>query len=255
MILRIRGSLGDEVALTAIPREIRKQDPIEKISVECNRPELFETNPHIHPRNEVGGREITLELAQDYTVGNFVHQYAKQIGLSCISDSTPDLYLPGSFSIDPLKIAIDTWAGWPRRRWPIQKWRRVSEDLKDCGYKVIEVGATVPDCTGSKREFLINDTHQCLVDRLTVRQTAYIIRECKFFVGSDSGLMHVAAAVGTPQVVLYAVPWYGRAYQSTRPLSSLLHPACGCGEWCEHADRRIDAIEPRHVLDAIEGVR
>jgi hypothetical protein len=255
MILRIRGSLGDEVALTALPREIRKNDSEEKIFVECNRPELFETNPHIHPRNEVGGRLIDLKLAPDYTVGNLVHQYAKQIGLTCVSDSTPDLYLSGEKgAIDPWKIAIDTWAGWPRRRWPIENWRKVAHCLKDRGYTVVEVGATVPDCIGRKRSEFIG-FGQCLVDKLSVRQTAYFLRECRLFIGSDSGLMHVAAAVDTPQVVLYAVPWYGRAYQSTSPLFSLSHLACGCGEWCEHADRRIDAIEPKHVIDAIEGIR
>ena len=41
------------------------------------------------------------------------------------------------------------------------------------------------------------------VDRLTLRETAEVIAAAGAFVGNDSGLSHIAAAVGTPTVVIF----------------------------------------------------
>jgi ADP-heptose:LPS heptosyltransferase len=256
MILRIRGSLGDEVALTALPREIRKHYPTELIAVDCNRPELFKTNPNVWPVNEAVGRDIHLQLAPDYAVGNLVHQYAKQIGLPVVTNTNPDLYLTQEELQDFRKytgaVAIDHWAGWPRRRWSIDKWNRLAEMLKESGKRVIEVGKTVPDCTGTMRFGRIVCAEESFVDRLLIRQTAALLSKCSYYIGSDAGLMHVAASVFTTQVALYAIPWYGTAYRTTIPVFPLSHPVCHCREWCVHSERKIDEIEPEHVMQALQ---
>jgi hypothetical protein len=41
------------------------------------------------------------------------------------------------------------------------------------------------------------------VDRLTLRETAEVIAAASAFVGNDSGLSHIAAAVGTPVVMIF----------------------------------------------------
>jgi ADP-heptose:LPS heptosyltransferase len=47
--------------------------------------------------------------------------------------------------------------------------------------------------------------------RLSVRQSAAALSECRFYVGNDTGTMHLAAAVGTPCVVAFsAQDWPGR---------------------------------------------
>lgn len=42
-----------------------------------------------------------------------------------------------------------------------------------------------------------------LAGELTLAQTAAVIRDASLFVGGDSGLAHVAAALGTPTVVFF----------------------------------------------------
>ena len=39
--------------------------------------------------------------------------------------------------------------------------------------------------------------------KLTVRQTAAVIKQCRLFISNDSGIAHVAAGVGTPLVVVF----------------------------------------------------
>jgi ADP-heptose:LPS heptosyltransferase len=53
-----------------------------------------------------------------------------------------------------------------------------------------------------------------LVNDKTIRQVSAIIRACDFFISNDSGLMHIAAAVGTPVIAIigptnpaYIHPW------------------------------------------------
>ena len=46
---------------------------------------------------------------------------------------------------------------------------------------------------------------------LTVRESAALLRECVFYLGNDTGTMHLASAVGTPCVAIFAgVDWKGR---------------------------------------------
>lgn len=260
MILKLRGSLGDEVALTALVREIRLQRPKETIHVECNRPELFHLNPHVGKREEDDGQVHDLVWASDHTVGNLVYQYAKQLGVK-VYDTAPKIFLEEADVPDvpvclgkwpPKVVAIDIWAGWFRRRWPFERFQELVDRLRQhLQWMVIEVGASTPDFQGKKRDRLLQNVDGCEVDKRSVRQTAAILRSCDLFIGADAGLAHVAAAVGTPQIVIYAVPWYARAYRSTYPLFSLKHPMCGCQEWCDHGDRMAEVT----VDDVMETIK
>ena len=39
--------------------------------------------------------------------------------------------------------------------------------------------------------------------KTTLAQTAALIKKCDFFVSNDSGLLHVASAIGTPAIGIY----------------------------------------------------
>jgi ADP-heptose:LPS heptosyltransferase len=42
-----------------------------------------------------------------------------------------------------------------------------------------------------------------LVGRLSLPEVAACLRRCRLFIGNDSGLMHIAAAAGTPTLGLF----------------------------------------------------
>ena len=47
--------------------------------------------------------------------------------------------------------------------------------------------------------------------QLSVRESAALLRECKLYLGNDTGTMHLAAAVETACVAIFAaVDWRGR---------------------------------------------
>jgi len=73
-----------------------------------------------------------------------------------------------------------------------------------------------------------------LAGRLTLRQSIAVMSLCRLFIGNDSGLMHVAAALGVPMAVVFGPTEPDR----TAPLSDryrlLQHPA-DCAP-CRHRD-------------------
>lgn len=245
------GGLGDEIAITGVAREMALRWPTERVTVEGVRyPELFLHNPHIdRPGTTDGGKVFRLPAAPNNAIGNLVHAYAQFVGLPAVSSGESDLF----FTLEELRhahaeilgapgqpvVAIDTWAFWPSRRWAFERFAAVATHLQARGYRVIELGNSYPDVAGIRRTQRLDlPASQCLLDRLTIRETAAVLAHCQGFVGNDSGLAHLAAAVRTPAVPVMALtPWYARAGRFTFPAFSL---QADCGA-CHHA-----CVRPPH---------
>lgn len=92
-----------------------------------------------------------------------------------------------------------------------------------------------------------------LAGRLTLRQTIIILARCRLFIGNDSGLMHIAAALAVPLVAIFGPTEPGK----TAPLSKthrLLHRGADCAP-CRHREcptdhRCMSAVGIDHVLAA-----
>lgn len=259
MRLSISGSLGDEVALTGVLREVHRFHPEERIELSGVRwPEVFAGNPHLGIGEEEKLGSFELGLDPNPYAGTLAHAYGQVLGIP-ILDPTPELFLSddelgaGKLLVDQYRsgpmVGVDPWAGWPRRRWLSAKWNELGRELRAQGFTVFELGASTPDCQGRRRPGdLFEESHVRLVNKLSVRETAAAIAALDVYVGSDSGLAHIAAAVGTPHVVLYAVPWWSRAYRGTVPVSP---PGGSALDWREHHGSTVEAIEVGTVLQAI----
>ena len=102
------------------------------------------------------------------------------------------------------RVVVNVGASKPANRWYPERWARVCEGLvEQCGAEV--------HLTGGKtdRAEVAEVLHACsapVVDqagRLTLAQSAGLIRSARLFVGCDTGPMHIAAAVGTPVLALF----------------------------------------------------
>jgi len=259
MIIRMFGSLGDEIALTGLVREYRKQYPDETLIVTNKFPEIFTNNPHLGIRKNNNHKEVYIPTSPFLNIGNYTYAYGKYLGIK-IYDSSPEIFLsneelemfPGNQNI----IAIDTWAGWPSRRWDFNNFVELVERIKEYDPKVqiVEVGKTVPDCTGQVRNKRLLDAHIIYLDVLSLRQTAALLRSCKLFIGNDSGLSHLAAAVGTNQITIYSVPWYDRSYRTTYPVFNLKRNCEKCESICPKGTSCINEITPSDIIEVLKTV-
>ncbi|MDD5088426.1 MAG: glycosyltransferase family 9 protein, partial [bacterium] len=112
-----------------------------------------------------------------------------------VNDSEGEFIL----SRDPglVRVAIHPGASQPDKRWPVHLFRDLSERLARlpnlevvivAGRRDVELTRAFEGIPG-----LVN-----LAGQTTPRDLANLFRECRLLISSDSGPMHVAAAVGTP---------------------------------------------------------
>lgn len=106
------------------------------------------------------------------------------------------------------------------RRWDAEGFARVAEALIErYGARIVLVGT--PADGVSKVASLMHParlTKSCtnLEGRTTLGQLAAVLKRCDLFIGADSGVMHLACAVGTPVVAIFGPsnhrawgPWTG----------------------------------------------
>ena len=88
------------------------------------------------------------------------------------------------------------------RRWDPERFARVADALVERhGARIVLVGA--PADGVSQVASLMRSEAVNLEGKTTLGQLAAILKRCDLFIGADSGVMHLAAAVGTPLVAIF----------------------------------------------------
>jgi ADP-heptose:LPS heptosyltransferase len=130
----------------------------------------------------------------------------------------------------------------------VKVFAELSDWLSEIGAKVIVFSG--PDEKEATAGVLANaKVHPAVCTGATVNQTAALIKYCSFFINTDSGLGHLAAAVGTPVITVFGpanptmtapygaanivvrpatpcAPCYDYPYASTYPRLKCAAPAC-----------------------------
>ncbi len=119
------------------------------------------------------------------------------------ADPTPRLALN---SPPPTRnqIAVHPGSGSERKNWPQEKWLELLERLlSTTNMDLLLVGG---EAEGNRLQHLASrlpaDRIQ-LVQSLALAELALRLRSCRAFIGHDSGISHLAAAVGLPGLVLW----------------------------------------------------
>jgi ADP-heptose:LPS heptosyltransferase len=168
-------------------------------------------------------------------------------------------------------MAVSPGASADLKRWPIEHFVQV------CRYSVEKLDAAVLVLGGPEESKLFHTFRELtqslrrieIVQDLHLRQVAALLAQCGLYVGNDSGLMHVAAAVGTPVVALfgptdphlYLPAWVrSRAVASAvacpyRPRTAFGHPRCVLAGSCLVGTPCIQAIDPTQVCSILAEER
>ncbi len=233
--------LGDIVACEPVVRHIKKMHPYAFIVWGVKKPyrELIENNPYIdgtltihcltermllinsglfdevidlhfhdrycslcsQPRKKVQGAS-PINLTNYFRFGSLLSAMSQSAGLSALDDK-PMVYIPEAAvrKVDSLRLpeeflVINCTSNAPEKGWPAEKWIRLLAKVKETvGLPVFEIGTeTFLDMSLS--------LSQSLCGKLSILESAEVIRRAKLFIGIDSGPAHLANAVGTAGVVL-----------------------------------------------------
>ncbi len=123
-------------------------------------------------------------------------------------------FLKSNFILSKIKksqpmIAISPSTNWKRKNWPIKKFAYLINKLTiNKGpipkAKIILLGSENDQKISLQLEKLLVDKDVLnLTGKINIMTVAAIIKKCKLFIGNDSGLMHLSAALGIKTVGLF----------------------------------------------------
>lgn len=119
-----------------------------------------------------------------------------------IPEEFPGHLLPITLKGDDKIVSICPGATVRERRWGGDKFGAVARNIDDKGYKVLILGGE-GDRGDAKK--IMAQAEDCidLTGRTTLSDVAFLLRLSRLFIGADSGILHIAYAVGTPTVSLF----------------------------------------------------
>jgi len=133
-----------------------------------------------------------LGAALDYEIGDTVGAF----GLLSESETTADEFL------EPFCLFAHS-ASWPSKLWPEANWRRLAEQISSKGIHILLPWGRDDEQARAVRIASGNEFLHVLPQRLEGVALAALVRRARFAVGLDSGLMHLATALGVPGVWLF----------------------------------------------------
>ena len=128
------------------------------------------------------------------------------------------------------------------RRWDIDKFADLARKLQsENGVEIVIVGRE--DDGGRALASALNGTATDLTGKTTLPQLADVIANAELFIGADSGVMHLAAAVGTPVVSVFG-PSNADAWRpwTVGGRSAVLRSGVACSP-CSYVGQAIGARE------------
>jgi ADP-heptose:LPS heptosyltransferase/SAM-dependent methyltransferase len=163
------------------------------------------------------------------------------------------------FDLPPGTVAIHPGC---KAEWPWKKWHGY-EDLAERFRSVAVVGTQedlVTQGTYFQHNFKWPDHAQNFVGRLTLADTAALLRQCAALVSNDSGLMQLGAVLGIPTFGIFGITSPEREgmqlrnfYPITKGLPCEL--ACHTGSWgrrdCEYHLRCLKTLTADEVLQRV----
>jgi ADP-heptose:LPS heptosyltransferase len=261
--------MGDALFVSTLTHEIKKQRPTVRVLVETHWPQLFHNNPSVAATFPAGNtcRPGAIEVGYE-TPWPPERKHVLEIMCSRLGISRPDrrtYYYPTLEerkrarqirppSSRPL-VVVHPFSGFfaaRSKQWDFTHWRRLLElippEIETVRYGGVEEPATPTD----------RPNHREIVG-MDLRLFAAILENADAFVGQESGLAHLATALGVPCVVLFTgyVPPDVFGYpQNVNLVPDLPYAPCWQEDGCPPCRAQIctRAIQPETVLEKLLGL-
>lgn len=158
-----------------------------------------------------------------------------------------------------VKIVLSISSGSPKREWPAEKFIELVKELTPFNIAWVIVGAGERAVTNARKIEEVCPFVANLVNQTTLRETAAIIDACDIYLGGDTGLMHIAAALKKTGVVISCHPIGADEDHANSPKRfgpwkspmQIVRPKALPG--CEHGCNREDAHCIREI--SVEDVK
>lgn len=155
--------------------------------VYSSRPHIIDCNLELLRPLGIENPPVRFNLPEKPTDGAWAEQWINQQGLQT-----------GGFAL------INPGAGWPSKRWPPERYAAVGAALgQKFGLPSVVLWAGQEERQWAEEIAAGSAGQARLAPPTSLLQLAALCRRARMFIGSDTGPLHLAAAVGTPCVGLY----------------------------------------------------
>ena len=121
------------------------------------------------------------------------------------ADPVPRILLSPLASHFSLRIALHPGSGSEKKNWPEEKWAELLQHLtSSTALDLLLVGGEAEEERLQRLAAALPPTRREVAQSLPLAELARRLRGCTAFVGHDSGISHLAAALGVPCLVLWA---------------------------------------------------
>jgi heptosyltransferase-2 len=158
-------------------------------------------------------------------------------------------------------VAVAAGSRWRAKRWI--GFATLCDSLVSSGRRVVLVGDARDRAITAPIAASLGSECVDAVGNSTLMQSAALIAQCESFVGNDSGLMHLAEAVGVPVVALFGPTVREFGYAPSLPTSTTIERRLACRPCSRNGaapcpKRNYECLEriaPEDVLRAVTELR
>lgn len=136
-------------------------------------------------------------------------------------------------------IAVAPYSNWPKKDWPLENYKKLLKNDFFCDYTIILTGISKDIVDTREIEEFIDSSGLKIINLFdwgNLRNMVPIFERCEFFIGSDSGLMHLSASSGCKTFALFG------------PTNDLVY-----GPWGNHRVIRSKDRTPDYGLESLSS--
>ncbi len=133
----------------------------------------------------------------------------------------------GAAAMDSERLAIHPGSGSERKNWPVERFAEVAKWwlAPNENRKILVVGGEADDTRIATLLAVLSNDRLELAQNLPLPDLGARLRDCGLFLGHDSGISHLAAAVGTRALLLFG-PTDPVIWAPANPQVRVLRPSC-----------------------------
>ena len=155
------------------------------------------------------------------------------LGKNCWGSESINRFLESNDLNEQRFLVINPSAGWESRRWSVDYFAKVAHEInRQYGLRSVVVWATPDERTMAEVVSSMSQDACIVAPRTSLIELAVLLGMARAAISSDSGPMHIAAAMGTPCVALFGPtdPIHSGPYGQKRR----------CLQACEPLQRSVD---------------
>jgi len=208
---------------------------------------------------ECSSHFYTHKIPQDYSCIHLVDYYLKMAAAAGAQKGRPEFKLPEDAaaaetvkklllerSINPGNYVVFVpGAARPEKRWPIERFAQLADKIANkFGSSIIAVGSQAEQQYVDSRQAAVKTQIVNLAGQTSVRELIALLKGASLVVSNDTGPGHIAAALGTPVVMIFGPTNPARVCPYNRP-------DCVVAVGLAARGMKADSYDPRHDIGHI----